>query len=234
MSSTTTTSTSAFQQQPYSNNNNNNNNSTTILDSTTTTTTPTLYSFALRKALSYYYKANQHIRYYLPYASEFGATQITPNLWLGDISDAMNVPHLNKNSISHIVTCVKSLKPFYPEEGFNYLNLHLYDQSDESIGHEIFQESFEYIDQAIQNGNNVLVHCMKGRSRSASILIAYLMRKNGWTYRETLKFVQQKRSIVQPNEGFERQLLELEKKLSSLQNSSNLQSIDDDTVEWSR
>ncbi|KAG2393570.1 hypothetical protein C9374_007101 [Naegleria lovaniensis] len=194
--------------------------STTTTPSEATNYNTSLYTSTLRMVLPYSYKARQYIRYYLPYPSEFGATQITPNLWLGDLSDAMNVPHLNKNSITHIVTCVKSLKPFYPEEGFTYLNLHLFDQTDEHIGDTIFEESFEYIDQAIQNGNTVLVHCMKGRSRSATILIAYLMRKNGWTYLETLRMVQQKRSIVQPNEGFERQLLELERKLLSSSNDS--------------
>ncbi|EFC46621.1 predicted protein, partial [Naegleria gruberi] len=143
------------------------------------------------------------------YSNNFLASKITDNLYLGDINDAMNVPELKNHNITNIVTCVKSLEPFYPNEGFSYLNLHLYDMSDEQIDHT-FDESFNYIDKCLNNNENVLIHCMKGKSRSASILIAYLMRKNQWSYFNTLQFVKQKRNIVQPNTGFELQLLHYE------------------------
>ncbi|KAF0974315.1 hypothetical protein FDP41_006925 [Naegleria fowleri] len=168
-------------------------------------------AFLTRKALKYYYKLNQQARYLIPQTKDthFDATKITNQLWLGDIDDAFNDQGLKEHNISHIVTCVKSLEPIYPEKGYQYLNLHLYDEEDENIV-EMFGVSFDFIDHAITSGHNVLVHCMKGKSRSASILIAYLMKKNSWTFEYALNFVKSKRTIVQPNCGFERQLLQLQ------------------------
>ena len=48
----------------------------------------------------------------------------------------------------------------------------------------------------------MLVHCQQGVSRSASIVIAFLIKKFKVCYKDALDFVKKKRSIVNPNEGF--------------------------------
>lgn len=48
----------------------------------------------------------------------------------------------------------------------------------------------------------VLVHCQKGISRSATLVVAYLMRRNGWSPSEALEFVRRHRPIANPNLGF--------------------------------
>ncbi len=53
---------------------------------------------------------------------------------------------------------------------------------------------------------NGLIHCREGRSRSATILIAYIMQYYNKTYDDALEYVRSKRSVVKPNPGFERQL----------------------------
>lgn len=57
----------------------------------------------------------------------------------------------------------------------------------------------------------MLVQCHAGASRSASIVIAYLMRKNGWGFLKAAEFVREKRPRVKPNQGFVEQLKEYEK-----------------------
>ena len=51
-----------------------------------------------------------------------------------------------------------------------------------------------------------MVHCAAGISRSSTILISYIMRKYGVNYEEAYKIVKAKRSCIQPNSGFEKQL----------------------------
>jgi protein-tyrosine phosphatase len=62
------------------------------------------------------------------------------------------------------------------------------------------------ISQALQKKKNVMVHCKAGMSRSAALVIAYLMIEHKWRYEEAYSYVKKKRPIVAPNEGFVRQL----------------------------
>lgn len=56
-----------------------------------------------------------------------------------------------------------------------------------------FDESYQWIDSCISEGRNVLVHCAAGVSRSASFVIAYLMKKNKWSFNKAYKFVKKRR-----------------------------------------
>lgn len=54
---------------------------------------------------------------------------------------------------------------------------------------------------------SVGVHCLVGVSRSASVVLAYLMKATGVPCGEALSFVQTTRWVVNPNPGFQQQLL---------------------------
>jgi atypical dual specificity phosphatase len=81
--------------------------------------------------------------------------------------------------------------------------------------------------------NVVLVHCLAGMSRSATIVCAYLLATTSMNTHETISFVRSKRSIIRPNYGFEKQLKEWEvkyfvatrkRRVSSKQIATDLQS----------
>ena len=55
----------------------------------------------------------------------------------------------------------------------------------------------------------VLVHCVMGRSRSASLVLAYLMMEQGLSVVAAIEHVRQRRCIL-PNHGFLRQLRALD------------------------
>ena len=46
----------------------------------------------------------------------------------------------------------------------------------------------------------------RGKSRSASVVLAYLMQKNSWSLERALKKVRARRECVAPHEGFLAQL----------------------------
>jgi hypothetical protein len=56
--------------------------------------------------------------------------------------------------------------------------------------------SITYSEEAIESGGTVLVHCAEGISRSAAIVIAYLMKKHRWSFGEANSFVQSRRKCV--------------------------------------
>jgi len=80
-----------------------------------------------------------------------------------------------------------------------------------------FDISYEFIDKNIKKGNNVLVHCMAGISRSSTLILNYLMRKyyekniyknkcSECILNYFLRAVRTKREIINPNPGFINQL----------------------------
>lgn len=58
----------------------------------------------------------------------------------------------------------------------------------------------------------VLVHCHVGVSRSATLVLAYLMLKQKLTLVEAIHVVKDNRGVV-PNRGFLRQLIQLDGRL---------------------
>ena len=67
-----------------------------------------------------------------------------------------------------------------------------------------FDECANFIRDQIKN-TNVFVHCYAGISRSASIVIAYMIKHLGYSLKEALRKVKGARSIVEPNSGINSQ-----------------------------
>jgi len=80
-------------------------------------------------------------------------------------------------------------------------------------------------------GHNVLVHCMAGRSRSASIILAYLMSKLDMTSADALKYVLKSRVIVNPNKQFKNDLKRFDKLKSFTNGEFNVETTNLSTEE---
>jgi len=135
---------------------------------------------------------------------DFDAQEIVPNLFLGDVYAAHNTKELKKRNITHIVTCTVGVAPPFPET-FQYKHLKILDCAAESI-HEHFAETSGFIANALEDGGKVLVHCIRGVSRSATIVCAYLMAAFKISHTEAVRIVRSKRPIARPNYGFMMQL----------------------------
>jgi len=81
------------------------------------------------------------------------------------------------------------------------------------------------VDPPITSGeeqeNRVLVHCLAGMSRSATIVIAYLLATTPMTTEEATAFVRSKRSVIRPNQGFTKQLEQYERRHFSSAGKTN-------------
>ncbi|KAK6181694.1 hypothetical protein SNE40_009500 [Patella caerulea] len=141
--------------------------------------------------------------------------EIIPGLFLGPYSAALKtkLDNLVNKGITHIV-CIRQnieahfVRPNFPDH-FSYLVLDIADHVTENIIHH-FPRVREFIDDCFNQCGKILVHGNAGISRSASLVIAYVMEKFGISYRKAFLFVQQKRFCINPNEGFAQQLIEYE------------------------
>jgi predicted protein tyrosine phosphatase len=65
---------------------------------------------------------------------------------------------------------------------------------------------YDFIDEAVESGHGILIHCQAGISRSTTSLSSWLMKKKTMSFEDCLALIRQKRSFVSPNFGFEKQL----------------------------
>ena len=137
--------------------------------------------------------------------------EIIPNLFLGSVGCASNLEELQNNKITHILCCASGIENKFPDK-FKYYNVNLLDKENQNI--RIYLDgTYKFIDDALKNGGRVFVHCYAGVSRSASILIAYLMKSKKMKFDEALNLLKSKRSKVNPNAGFILQLRAYEKEI---------------------
>lgn len=66
----------------------------------------------------------------------------------------------------------------------------------------LLPEAYEWMEEHINKNTNILVHCAAGISRSASFVIAYVMKKNKMGLKQAHEFVKSRRSVIFPNSGF--------------------------------
>ncbi|KAK7264516.1 hypothetical protein RJT34_32125 [Clitoria ternatea] len=144
--------------------------------------------------------------------------KIGEGLYLGSFGTASKKASLKNLNVTHILTVACKLSPALPSD-FVYKVIEVADRDDTDLK-QYFNECFDFIDEAKRQGGSVLVHCFAGRSRSVTIVVAYLMKTRGMSFSEALQHVKSKRPSASPNPGFIRQLEDFEK---SLQGASNLQ-----------
>lgn len=131
-------------------------------------------------------------------------TEILENkLWLGNVGCAHSLEWLNEHEITAILNISKQESLF--TETFEYKEVRIEDCDWEDIDAH-FDSCIAFINKQINDNERVLVHCKQGISRSATIVMAFLMFSKQFSSEEALSFVQLLRPKADPNPGFQKQL----------------------------
>jgi protein-tyrosine phosphatase len=119
-------------------------------------------------------------------------TQIEDGLWQG------GYPGKELPKEIHIVVNLSSERP--PESYHEELKGLLWMPTPDGIypGLLWLDTIVDYVNAARQDKQNVLVHCLAGRSRSTLIVAAYLMRSKRLTVDEALALIRTQRPVIGP------------------------------------
>ena len=129
-------------------------------------------------------------------------TEILPNLFLGDRIGATEVQTIKRFNFSHILSLDMEAIPDQVKDKCPNLKkaklIRILDLETENLL-EYFEEAHDFIDEAVEHNTKVLVHCVHGVSRSATIVISYLMKHLNTSLNSAFTKVKDKRSCICPN-----------------------------------
>ncbi|KAM8892835.1 dual specificity protein phosphatase 8 isoform 1-T3 [Spinachia spinachia] len=150
----------------------------------------------------------------LPVAN-VGPTRILPHLYLGSQKDVLNKDLMAQNGITYVLNASNTCpKPDFISES-HFMRIPVNDNYCEKLLPWL-DKTNEFIDKAKVSNCRVIVHCLAGISRSATIAIAYIMKTMGLSSDDAYRFVKDRRPSISPNFNFLGQLLEFEKGLRLL------------------
>jgi len=184
------------------------------------TITDTIKVWARKEWIYYYYsKLRTGFQKYID--QTFEANEIIDNLWLGSISSSCNREALLEHNIETIISAILGSTAAYPFD-FKYERSKLRDVEGEDIITE-FYRLLPIIHTELINHRSVLIHCVHGKSRSCSIVASYLIYYKNMTTGEALEFIKKKRTQIDPNPGYIRQLKQFEEEIKKTkENKKNI------------
>ncbi|KAL4063479.1 hypothetical protein V8B97DRAFT_2026422 [Scleroderma yunnanense] len=127
---------------------------------------------------------------------------IDDSLYIGNLASALSQDVHKKFGITHVLS-VCAEHTFEPKP--NWLAVVVQDSEYEDLLIH-FPQTCAFIQTALDKGGRVLVHCMMGVSRSATVVCAYLMMTQRISAKAAIQYLQKRRSQVHPNFGFRKQL----------------------------
>ncbi|XP_010504380.1 PREDICTED: protein-tyrosine-phosphatase MKP1 isoform X2 [Camelina sativa] len=139
-------------------------------------------------------------------------SKVADHIYVGGDAVAKDKNILKNNGITHILNCVGFICPEYFKSDFCYRSLWLQDSPSEDIT-SILYDVFDYFEDVREQSGRIFVHCCQGVSRSTSLVIAYLMWREGQSFDDAFQYVKSARGIADPNMGFACQLLQCQKRV---------------------
>ncbi|KAK0427034.1 hypothetical protein QR680_010032 [Steinernema hermaphroditum] len=147
-------------------------------------------------------------------------TEIVPGLFICGVS-ALNRANMDAFDISLIINATTEVPNLRMLGEAQRIKLWLED-TPQSYIYPHLELMSDQIQATIADGGRVLVHCVAGVSRSASICLAFLTKHRCRSLRDAYHLMCSKRPMVRPNLGFWRQLIAYEQNVKQTAGSVRL------------
>lgn len=125
-------------------------------------------------------------------------SHIIDNIYLGNAYNAANYETLKDSNIEVIINITNNIPNYYEDE-FIY-NKYVMKDNNESTITEYLMDSYNFINR--NKNKNILIHCYAGSSRSASLVLFYLIKHYNMPFEDANNFLKSKRDIVNINITF--------------------------------
>lgn len=147
--------------------------------------------------------------------------RVTSGLYIGTAADLNDRQGLKEAGVTHVLTVDSTKPPLPPDCDLCTKWLNVLDEATSDLL-SYLDECYQFIEAAVDGGGAVLVHCQAGRSRSATVVTAFLMKKDHLTFTEAYDKLKKLKPNVQVNPGFEEQLCLYESMQCEIDTSSSL------------
>lgn len=134
----------------------------------------------------------------------FTISSVTSDLYIGNI-DSLDPNILRKHNISAIISVLSPETPTVYPHGINVIRISIDDSEHENINPWL-EPTYQFIHSHQKSKKKVLVHCHAGISRSATVVLYYLMKTFKVPLSTAFGYLRSRRSIINPNPGFIRTL----------------------------
>lgn len=146
-----------------------------------------------------------------------GVIKIKDGLFICDEFGAQDIEFIISNKVQRVVnTAGMQLPNQWDNIGVQYLTLNWQDDEKQILfdeGHKIPDEIFNFMNQAFNNNESVLVKSEKAQNRACFVIATFLMRRYRWSMLKTLEFVNSRRHDLEMRPSFLRQLQMYENRL---------------------
>ena len=135
----------------------------------------------------------------------------TTGLYVSAFSAAASLEWLHERGITHVVNATTDRPCVHPAH-VTYLRVEVEDRVEVPIS-DFFASVNDFVANARAAGGSVLIHCSKGRSRSPTLAIAYLMSEQAINLQTAFAQLTSARPNTAINSGFCQELQEYELKV---------------------
>ena len=140
-----------------------------------------------------------YLRNKSPEKTKSDFNKIIPKLYLGNINAASSKEFFKKHNIKAVLNCSKEIPNFFEnDKSIEYLRIPVHDNLKENevkMMLKFMPLIAEFIHKHVDIlNNNILVHCVEGRSRSPSAVVVFLMKYRNMSAHKACELVIDKRS----------------------------------------
>ena len=124
--------------------------------------------------------------------SFYPAQEILPGLWVGSSADARDKHFLKQHDIALVVNATKTI-PFSTRRILGFRVPVDDDPAENENMLDYFPVTCRVVDDTLQSGKNVLIHCYAGIQRSCALAAAYIIHCESVPSRRAIAYVKERK-----------------------------------------